>query len=397
MSLRTRSPERIRAPLLAITGLATAVLLSGATSDDAQHLAAQRRKVEGMTQSELSQLKRNYENFKKLAPEQRAAMIRLHDDIEQDTANSGQLARLLENYNNWFTKLSPFDRDAILSITDPAERAIRVQKLHDEQLKQRRAREQAEAFPAVARPAHSNGGVPLLRPATLEAIATAIEKDFLTDETKQDLPKLAPGRERHLRILRLAKGQIESQRQIGSGDGSSEAALLETIRKAITDEDVLARLNEQARLKEQSNPDVLLARSLRQSLLAEWNSELTSAPVKDDEIDTFVAGWRELLGPQQRKNFDRRLQSPNSRKFLKTEVALARNPDLSELRQVVNWLVASPLRPRRGRLISSALGRKAKSSTTSAPQPTDHSSSQQAAPPKPAPTVKPAPTIKSGI
>ena len=93
-----------------------------------------------MSQAELNRLKRNYETYLKLSPERRQQLADLNAALEQDTKDGGHLQKLLEQYNAWLFKLSPFDRDKLLGTADPGERADLVQKLLREQQKQQSAR-----------------------------------------------------------------------------------------------------------------------------------------------------------------------------------------------------------------------------------------------------------------
>ena len=95
------------------------VLLGGATTDDASLLEARRHSIEQLGQAELNRLKRNYETYLKLSPERRQQLADLNAALEQDTKDGGHLQKLLEQYNAWLFKLSPFDRDKLLGTADP--------------------------------------------------------------------------------------------------------------------------------------------------------------------------------------------------------------------------------------------------------------------------------------
>jgi hypothetical protein len=117
-----------------------ASLLGGATTEDASLLESRRQSIQLMSQADVNQLKRNYDTYLKLSPERRQQLVTLNEELEQDTKNGGHLQNLLEQYNAWLFKLSPFDRDKLLGTSDAGERADQVQKLLQEQQKQRVAR-----------------------------------------------------------------------------------------------------------------------------------------------------------------------------------------------------------------------------------------------------------------
>ena len=147
-----RNLRPARTPLAwALLGL---VLLSGATTEDASVLDARRKQIENLSQPNLNQLKRNYETYLKLPPERRAQLARLDDELAQDAKSGGHLRKLLDQYNAWLFKLSPFDRDKLLNTADPGERADLVQKLLQEQQKQRYTR--AARAPLLAAPRYAS-------------------------------------------------------------------------------------------------------------------------------------------------------------------------------------------------------------------------------------------------
>ena len=191
-----------------------ALLLSGATSEDADLLQAAQHKIQMMSQSQLNQLKRNYESYLKLPPERREQFARLNDELEQDAKNGARLTKLLDRYNAWLFTLSPFDREKLLGTSDPGERAQLVQKLLQEQQKQRLARASKAPFPLLA--LRFDGAGPSISSSELDVVLNAVKENFLADQAKQRLsPNLGP-RERHLQIIRITMDQLRREREAGT-------------------------------------------------------------------------------------------------------------------------------------------------------------------------------------
>lgn len=313
------------------TALAAIPFLGGATSEDAALLASRRQKIQGLSQSEINRLKRNYDTFRALSQEQRDDLFRLHDEVQQDAKNRGHLQKLLEGYNRWFSSLSPFDRDAILSKTDPVERAMQVEKLRADQKKQQQANVHAGAFAA----AHFVDGHTILNSQALETVVNAIEKDFLSQDAKKEVQQQMPtGRDRHVRIFKLAREQVQRERRASIGGDPPQKILMATIIKAIPDEKLKARVQEAPRQQ--------LGQLIRQSLLAEWRDEIESVPLTQEQKEEFLDRFQSsMLSARRREAFeDRRKKNPRqAQRIAEVEMALDNNPKLEELRPVARWLV----------------------------------------------------------
>src|SRR5580704_8794788 len=102
-SMRVRPPSRSRRA--AVAGpLAAALVVAcfcGTSPEEAQLFSQRRQRIAGLTHTEVEQLKRNYEEFRKLPPDRRKALEELNDEVKQDT--SGRLLKLLAGYNRWFS------------------------------------------------------------------------------------------------------------------------------------------------------------------------------------------------------------------------------------------------------------------------------------------------------
>ncbi len=217
-----------------------AALLGGATTEDASLLESRRHSIELMSQADVNRLKRNYETYQKLSPERREQLAGLHDALEQDTKDGGHLQKLLEQYNAWLFKLSPFDRDKLLNTADPGERADLVQKLLQEQQKQRDARAtKGLSIPFLG--ARFEQVAPLT-PAQLDTVFAAVEEHYLRDDLKQRAEKSSSPRDRHLQILRATMQQLRRERVAGLKIASSEMALVNTMIDAIPNPAIKAQL-----------------------------------------------------------------------------------------------------------------------------------------------------------
>jgi hypothetical protein len=319
--------------LAALALMAVVAATAGMTAEDASRLEARRRRVEGMTQVDLNRLKRNYERFRQLSPAQRDAMFRLHEALEVDAKTGGHLQKLLEEYNRWFSGLSPFDRDALLSIADPVERAKRVEAIFEDHKQQRLARARAEELPFLAARTGRFGADAPLEPAELDVVVAAIEKNFLNDESRRRINADIKGRDRHLQVLKLAMQQSRTGGVPGGGvrrgPQAGDRALVAAIADAIPEGRRKARLGA-ARPQAPRRLGALLGRSL----LAEWSPEIEAAPVKNEQIEAFFQN-RRGVDPEELK---KRLNSPD-RRILELQVSLATNPELTEVAPVVNWLL----------------------------------------------------------
>ena len=348
MSRKPASLKRRRA--LCLSAVLTVALLTGATTEDEARMAAARRKIQLMSQSELNQLKRNYEDYLKLSPQRRQQLFRLHDELEQDSRNGGHLQKLLDAYNRWFVKLSPFDREKVLSTADPGERAQLVEKLREEQ-KQRIKNARKPPFPLLA--ARFDDSAPLSS-NDLDVVVAAVQEKFFSEETKKRVPETsAAPRDRHLQILRLAMEQLRRDREAGTKKGVREAPLVNAIVGSIPDESI------RTRLQESGGPSQVrrqLGQLLGRSVLAEWKAELDESPPTPAQIDDVTNRWL-ASNPPIREATQNWLASPNGRRFAGIVAGLQTNPRLRKQRQVILWLFRGMPVPGTGRQGAGSLRR----------------------------------------
>jgi len=338
MPNRTRLESGARSFRIA-TILLGASLLGGATTEDASLLESRRRSIELLSQSDLNQLRRNYDTYLKLSPERRKQLDTLNDELEQDTKNGGHLQKLLERYNAWLFKLSPFDRDKLLGTADAGERADQVQKLLQEQQKQRLARAtRGLSIPVLGGRFDSAG---LLTSNDLDAVLTAVEQNYLRGDLKDraEKEKSSSPRERHLQILRATIQQLKRERGPGSLIAPSEMTLVTTMIDAIPNPAIKAQLTTANPLRRPNEVRRHLGQILGRSLLIEWKDEIEEAPATTQQIDDITSRWLSKVGtPEKRAAMQQRLQTEHGRDLVAAVAAIQFNPRFEKQRQVINWL-----------------------------------------------------------
>jgi hypothetical protein len=319
-------PSRSRWAGLArpLAALFVVTLLCGTTPEDAALFAKRRQRIAGMTHAEIEQLKRNYDEYRKLSPERRRALADLDSEVMQDT--SGHLLQLLTGYNRWLSTLSPFDQERILGTADPIERAQLVKTIRDEQQKR-------QAIASV-----DGGGRQVLQPADLDVVVKAVEDNFLTPESRKKIPDQLAGRERHLCVLSAA------QLQLRNADKSVEAgqALVVLLSDAIPNETIHTRILKQSagRLRRRT-----LGQVLSRSLAYEWQPEIARAFPSPAAIDEEVAKKLASAIPSKKDSQKAQLTTRQGRRMIGIQMVLRSDERFKELANVFFWL-ANGLQPR---------------------------------------------------
>jgi hypothetical protein len=324
-----RPPSRSRTagivgPLAAIFAV---TFLCGTTTEEAQLFAKRRQRIAGMTHAEVEQLKRNYEEFRKLSPERRKALEELDAEVRQDS--SGHLLKLLTGYNRWLSGLSPFDQDRVLSKTDPIERAQLVKTIREEQKK----RQALAAIDATGRPAA------MLQPADLDVMLKAVEENFLTPESRKKIPDQLARRERHLRILKAAQLQVRA-----SDDPASAAqTLISALIEAVPNETIKNRIMNPPRARSRRQ---VLGQVLSRSLVNEWSDEIRAVFPTQEAIDAEVTRRLAESLPANRDKLKNQLGSRPGRRAVGSQLALATSDQFKELRPIAGWLAGGlPAKP----------------------------------------------------
>lgn len=167
----------------------------GARADgptDAQ-IAQRRQKIAQMSETERARLKRNFEAFQKLSPEEKERLRAFDRELKIDDANPNSLRKTMMDYLEWFDTLSYGERNAIRDESTPDGR----EKLVRDTLKEQQRR---EGFMDNRRRT--------LSAADLEAVLQVVEGEVRAQliRSPQQFEKVPsePGLNRHIAILELA-------------------------------------------------------------------------------------------------------------------------------------------------------------------------------------------------
>ncbi len=320
----SRSPKGIAGPLAAVF---VVTLLCGTAPDESQLFAQRRLRIAGMTHAEVEQLKRNYDEFRKLPPERRKALLDLDDEIKQDS--TGHFLKLVTEYNRWLSGLSPFEQEKIQSKTDPIERAQLVKSIHDEQQK----RQALAAIDGIGRQAIT------LQPPELGIVLKAVEENFLTAESRKRISDQLTGRDRHLRILQVTLQQLRASR--GETQGAVQS-LVTTIIDAMPNDAVKGRVMSRAggRPRRQTVGQVL-----GRSLVNEWRKEIEAVFPKQAAIDAEIARKLKAASSGKREQQEAQFATKQGRRMVGVQMVLSSDDQFKDLRPVFFWL-ASGLQPR---------------------------------------------------
>ncbi|MBI1315055.1 DUF3106 domain-containing protein, partial [bacterium] len=107
-----------------VAGCLLAIALVPAEADKAESdtMRANRERIAAMSRSERQRVEFNFEEYRKLTPQQRQDVQALHADV----AASPELAATLTAWHHWLAGLNFEDRENILQTTDPAARLALV-------------------------------------------------------------------------------------------------------------------------------------------------------------------------------------------------------------------------------------------------------------------------------
>jgi hypothetical protein len=322
MPARPPSRSRLVGIIGPLVGLFAVTCLSGTSPEDAQLFAARRQKIAGMTQSEVEQLKRNYEEFRKLSPERRQQLQELDNEVEQDTKNGGHLLKLLAGYNLWLSKLSPFEQERVVGTTDPVERAQIVKTIRDEQQKR-------EARLALEPP---RGKALTLSSTDFDAMVKAVEEHFLTADARDKLPQQLAGRDRHLRVLKAARAQIHASGEVPAATQTFISTLLDALPNAV------AKTKIQSHTGKAQGPRRFLGQTMARALAVEWRPEIEAAYPQPATIDALIASRVAATDAARRDNQKNQLNTPDGRRMVGVQDAITTGEQFDELRPVFYWL-----------------------------------------------------------
>ncbi|MBL8799503.1 MAG: hypothetical protein JNM56_36815, partial [Planctomycetia bacterium] len=126
--------HRIRRLFLVVL-LACVGPLLAQTAAPPDPLAEARQRVEKLKATDPQRyavLQQNYAYWSQLSPERQAALRKLDQDLQDETAyQRGRYERVLERYTDWLERLPEADRQSIASAPNRAARVQRIQEIRD--------------------------------------------------------------------------------------------------------------------------------------------------------------------------------------------------------------------------------------------------------------------------
>ncbi|MFH1302825.1 MAG: hypothetical protein ABIK07_17315 [Planctomycetota bacterium] len=114
----------LRAAGLGLGTVLCVMVLLGASEPDAGQEQDSRKKIETMTPAEREQLKRNYEKFQQLTPEEKQRYQKIHEA----TLHHPELNRVMHSYNEWVNTLSPWEQEDLRKAGTTEERMELIRK-----------------------------------------------------------------------------------------------------------------------------------------------------------------------------------------------------------------------------------------------------------------------------
>lgn len=122
-------PLLLRAAGLACGLVVCVMVLLGAADPENESEQESRKKIEAMTPAERAQLKRNYEKFQKLSPEEQQRLRKLHEA----TRSQPELNRVMHAYDEWVKTLSPWEQEDLRKAETTQDRMELIRKFRTQQ------------------------------------------------------------------------------------------------------------------------------------------------------------------------------------------------------------------------------------------------------------------------
>ncbi len=237
--------------------------LFGQPERDEETYAANRNRIEQMTQTERDRVKRRAERYFELDEKDRDRIRQLHHDLQHDK-DAQELKKVMERYNDWLTSLSPYERNDIRDKLRKAKTAEKKRQIIEDQRNlqfvdtlegpareffkgvstpQERRERIMEFRETMYRPGMRSGrsSYPAIALEKLGPFFKAIQAKLELKETeKQQLEKLT-GAQRSYRIMALALRQRSRQRSFSSGP-LSDHNLREMVEEVIDDSELKQKL-----------------------------------------------------------------------------------------------------------------------------------------------------------
>lgn len=114
--------------LIAGSLLVLAIVPAEVDKAESATMRANRERISLMSRSERQRVEFNFEEYRKLTPQQRRNVKSLHGDVEEDP----ELAATLTAWHQWLAGLTFEDRESILQATDPDARLALVRQVINE-------------------------------------------------------------------------------------------------------------------------------------------------------------------------------------------------------------------------------------------------------------------------
>jgi hypothetical protein len=114
--------------LIAGSLLVLAIVPAEVDKAESATMRANRERISAMSRSERQRVEFNFEEYRKLTPQQRRDIKSLHGDVEADP----ELAATLTAWHQWLAGLTFEDRESILQATDPDARLALVRQVINE-------------------------------------------------------------------------------------------------------------------------------------------------------------------------------------------------------------------------------------------------------------------------
>lgn len=263
---------------LAGTVLLTAAVVAWTVGGDPPGADDSRAQIEAMSQAERDRLRRAYEEYRGLSPSDREAVRRLHETVARDPS----LEQTLVDYEAFLATLEPAEREELRQETDDRKRIEGVEKIVAER-ESRGRRWFAARFVKG----------PVLAPPQLEeAMGVVVEALKLPASEEEKLGKIEEDHVRHLRIMRMVKANVASDRsreQDRSRARWPDDATAREILKLHPDDEFRERLlagDESAdpgkREWERGFRRTVAVGLLARSLLAEWHAAAFRVVKRED-------------------------------------------------------------------------------------------------------------------
>ncbi len=173
-------------------------LLTGAAGRDDEEGAANRARIESMTELERRQLEQRLERYRKLSPDERDRLRSMHAKIEAEA----ELKQTVDAYRRWLETLSPIEREQLRSEPDAQKKLAIVERIRTRQ----RTEESKRPFEALAARFGGSRRPPRVDPAELEKVYTVLSSR-LEPEVRERIEANSNPLVRHLETLRAATSQ----------------------------------------------------------------------------------------------------------------------------------------------------------------------------------------------